>query len=261
MDELRILEGAILTACLALDDPVERVSKDTDLGVYDVVTDVDTRVERSILDDIRRAFPDDTIISEETSPDAKVAGRTWALDPIDGTMNMTRGIPMFGSQGTFMEDGVPKASVIYLPNQQELYKASGDGAFLNGIPLRTAEPRPLRECILSTGDYSRKNPAYREMQARLMCDCRDSVARFKMFGAACMDFTYLASGRTDIHMRFVNKLWDFMPGLHIARTAGAVYDERLLEDTGILIMCSCREVLDEALAEILPRISSSSCRR
>ncbi len=262
MDELRILEGSILTACMGITtgDLAER-SKETAVGVYDIVTDTDLSVESAILDDIRRAFPGDTIVSEETSPNELVTGRTWAVDPIDGTVNMARGIPIYGSQGTFMVDGVPKASVIFLPDTYELYKASDEGAFLNGEPLRTAEPRPLRECILTTGDFSRRSEEYRLMQARLMSDCRDCVARFKMFGAACVDFAYLASGRTDVHVRFVNKIWDFMPGLHIAERAGAVYDKKLLDETGILIMCSSREVLDEALDEILPRISSSSYRR
>ena len=98
------------------------------------------------------------------------------------------------------------------------------------------------------------------MQARLMSDCRDCVARFKMFGAACLDFAYLASGCTDVHVRFVNKIWDFMPGMYLAEMAGAVYDRGLLDDTGILIMCSSQEVLDEAMSEILPRITSSSRR-
>ena len=82
-----------------------------------------------------------------------------------------------------------------------------------------------------------------------------------MFGAACVDFAYLACGRTDIHVRFVNKIWDFMPGLYLAEKAGAVYDRDLLDETGILILCSSEEVLDEALNEILPRISPSSSRR
>lgn len=173
---------------------------------------------------------------------------------------MSRGVPVFGSQGVFMVDRVPQASVICLPMQNEMYTASSDGAFLNGVPIRTAGPRPLRECILTTGDFSRRSQEYRLMQARLISDCRDSVARFRMLGAACVDFAWLASGRTDIHVRFVNRIWDFMPGLHLAERAGAVYDRRLLEDTGILILCSCREVLDDALAEILPRIVSSSRR-
>lgn len=261
MEELDALSELFAEAVGLLDCIGDVTVKDTYAGVYDAVTDADVRIERLIVDGIRSRFPGDSIISEETSPDSPQGSRTWAIDPIDGTVNMVRGIPIYGIQGVFMRDGVPQASAITLPAFGESYTASEDGAFLNGRRIHTAEPRPLRECILSTGDFSRRSERYREMQARLMSDCRDCVARFKMFGAACSDFAYLASGRTDIHVRFVNKIWDFMPGMYLAEKAGAVYDRDLLEKAGILIMCSCQEVLEEALREIAPRLSSSSSRR
>ncbi|MDO5861279.1 MAG: inositol monophosphatase [Thermoplasmata archaeon] len=261
MRELEVLLDALRSARESLGGIGAVDPKPTVTGVFDVVTDADRRAEDIILGAIRSAFPDDPIISEESSPDAKGSERTWAVDPIDGSVNLSRGIPIYGMQGVFMECGRPSASAISLPCQDELYWASSDGAFMNGSPIRTADPRPLRECILTTGDFSRRSEEYRLMQARLMSDCRDCIARFKMLGAACVDFAYLASGRSDVHVRFVNKVWDFMPGMYLAEMAGAVYDRDLLDDTGILIMCSSREVLDEALSELLPRISPSSSRR
>ncbi len=261
MEELETLEALFREAAGLLDGVGDVRVKGTVAGVYDAVTDVDVRIEKLIVDGIKSRFPGDSVISEETAPDSPVGSRTWAIDPIDGTVNMVRGIPIYGIQGVFMRDGVPEASAISLPAFGEMYTASEDGAFLDGVPIRTAEPRPLRECILSTGDFSRRSERYREMQARLMSDCRDCVARFKMFGAACSDFAYLASGRTDVHVRFVNRIWDYKPGMYLAEKAGAVYDRDLLEKEGILIMCSCEEVLEEALREIAPRISSSSSRR
>ncbi|MDO5852878.1 MAG: inositol monophosphatase [Thermoplasmata archaeon] len=261
MMELDVILDALDRASAALGDIGAVNAKPTDVGVFDVVTDADRAAEDIILGAIRSAFPDDGIIAEESSPDAEGSERTWAVDPIDGSVNLSRGIPLFGMQAVFMESGVPSASAISLPCQGETFWASPEGAFMNGSPIRTAEPRPLRECILTTGDFSRRSEDYRLMQARLMSDCRDRVARFKMFGAACVDFAYLACGRSDVHVRFVNKVWDFMPGMYLAGRAGAVYDRDLLDETGILIMCSSRGVLDEALAELLPLISPSSSRR
>lgn len=260
-EELEVLRNALIDARALIGDVGGVRRKDTVVGVYDAVTDIDVAVERKVIGAIRSAFPEDAIIAEESSPDAIAEGRTWALDPIDGTVNMTRGIPLYGMQGVFMRDGAPEASAILLPESDELFTASSEGAFLNDIPVHVAEPRPLKECILTTGDFSRRSQDYRRMQALLLSECRDCVARFKMFGAACVDFAYLACGRTDIYVRFVNKIWDFMPGLYLAEKAGAVYDRDLLEETGILILCSSEEVLDEALDEILPRISPSSSRR
>lgn len=230
------------------------------MGVYDAVTDSDVMVEEGIISFIREHYPDDAFVSEETNPDAAVSGRTWIIDPIDGTVNFTRGIPFYGIQGVFVEDGAPKAAVILFPALGEEFWASEGGAFRNGKPIRTAEPRPLRECILTTGDFSRRSEDFRLAQARLMSECRDSVARFKMFGAACVDFAYLACGRTDVHVRFTNKLWDFLPGLYIAERAGAVYDRDLMDRDRILILCSSGEVLEEAKEEILPHLLRRSDR-
>lgn len=257
MRELDVLVSAVRKAAgivIAGDRSAEE--KSTLIGSYDVVTDSDIRAENSIIEDIRREFPDDTIISEETNPDAKLSNRCWAIDPIDGTMNYSRGIPFFGIQGCFMENGVPKASAIYLPVFDEMFTASDEGAFLNGNRIHTCDPRPLNQCLMSTGDFSRRSQQFRDAQASVFHDCYSDIARFKVFGAACVDFTYLAAGRTDIHLRFLNKIWDFMPGMYIAEKAGAIYDKELADRYGILMMCSSDEVLQKVKDKMLPKFIS-----
>lgn len=229
-------------------------SKDTALGVYDVVTGSDVETERFILSRIAEEFPDDSVISEETHPDALEGERCWMLDPIDGTMNYARGIPFFGIQGALVEDGVPILSCMYLPVFDEMYVATENGAFVNGSRIHTASPRPLRQCILSTGDFSRRAEEYRLGQARLMSGAFDLVGRFKMFGASCVDYAYLAGGRTDVHFRFINKKWDYMPGMYLAVKAGAVFDRTLTRDRRLLMLCSSQEVCDEAVEKLVPII-------
>lgn len=255
MRELDVIVGALRDASrIVMGGDRSAESKETIVGTYDVVTGSDVKAEELIISRIRESFPDDTVISEEMNPDAVITGRTWAIDPIDGTMNYTRGIPLFGMQAVFMEDGVPKASAIYLPVQDEMFTASSEGAFLNGEPIHVSDPRPLKKCILSAGDFSRKSETFRRAQAVLLGECYDDIARFKVMGAACIDFAYLACGRTDLHVRFVNRIWDFMPGMYLAEKAGAVYDKGIYDRDRILIMCSSQEVLDEAMERIHPRI-------
>lgn len=257
MEELDVITEALRNASgIVRGGDRTAESKGTAVGTYDVVTGSDVLAERSIIDSILSRFPEDSIVSEETNPDGEERGRSWVIDPIDGTMNFSRGMPMYGMQAVFTVDRVPMASAIYLPAFDEMFTASGEGAFLNGSPISTAEPRPLKECIVSTGDYSRRREEFRRGQAVLMSECYDNVARFKMMGAACMDFAYLACGRTDIHIRFVNRRWDFLPGLYLAERAGAVYDRDLMEEYSLLILCSCGDVLEEAVEEIAPRLIS-----
>ena len=214
--------------------------KDTALGVYDVVTDSDVRTEEFVLSRIAEEFPGDSVISEETHPDAGEGERCWVLDPIDGTMNYTRGIPFFGMQAAFLEDGVPTMACIYLPVFDEMFVATEEGAYLNGRPIRPAAPRPLRECILSTGDFSRRSVEFRVGQAK------------------CVDYAYLACGRTDVHVRFLNKKWDYLPGMYLAVRAGAVFDRRLTRENRLLMLCSSDPVLDEAVEKLSPAILSGS---
>lgn len=257
MRELDVIVDAVLKASKVVMDGIgDTQSKDTDMGVYDVVTSSDVRAEEIIVSEIKEAFPDDIIISEELNPDAEMGSRCWAIDPIDGTMNYTRGIPLFGIQAVFMEDGVPKASCIHLPVTGETFTACEEGAFRNGKRIHVACARPLRECIMSLGDFSRKKELFRKAQAVVMSECYGDVARFKVFGAACTDFVYLADSRTDIHLRFVNKIWDFMPGLYLAQMAGAVYDENLMREHSILLLCSSEEVLEEAKGTLVPKFIS-----
>lgn len=257
-DELSLMVSALKAAGRAVLSGTGSVhDKDTVVGVHDVVSDADVCAERIIIDAIRNSFPDDNIMSEEINPESLMEGRTWIVDPIDGTMNYTRGIPLYGIQAVFTVDGVPSASAIYFPAQDEMFTASPEGAFLNGECIRTADYTRLDKCILSLGDFSRKSETFREAQGRILCDCRDQVARFKVLGAACMDFAYLASARTDLHIRFTNKPWDFLPGMYLAEMAGAVYDEDLYKNHSILVMCSCKEVLDEALEGLVPKFICS----
>ena len=239
-------------APLALGGDRTTKSKDTALGVYDVVTGSDVLVENLVLSRIAEEYPDHSVISEETHPDAEEGERCWILDPIDGTMNYSRNIPFFGLQAAMVEDGVPVVSCVYLPVFDEMYVATEDGAYLNGERMHTASPRPLRECLVSTGDFSRRAVEYREGQARLMSRAYDRIGRFKMFGASCVDYAYLSCGRTDVHIRYLNKKWDYLPGLFLAMKAGAVFDHDLTKEHRLLILCSSQEVSDEAVRTIAP---------
>ena len=99
-------------------------------SAFDLVTEVDVNIERYITQQILSVFPGDQIHAEELSSSQAITGRTWVIDPIDGTCNFAHNIPMFGIQGALFSDGVPKLAVIYLPFPDEMYTATeGQGCF------------------------------------------------------------------------------------------------------------------------------------
>ena len=226
--------------------------KENAAGSFDIVTDADERAQEIIISGLNELFPGDLIIAEEHREASLTGERTWVIDPIDGTLNYNRGVPVFGTQMALMVDRQPVFSIVSLPALGEVYMADREnGATMNGIPLKQSGDRPLRECIVSTGDFSRKKVFWREKHEELIGRMRDEVARIRMFGAACADFAFLASGKTDIHLRFVNKLWDFVPGMFIAEMSGAYYDRDLLESTRLLVMCGSENESREFAGKVL----------
>ena len=219
--------------------------KDNEAGAYDVVSENDVLIENFIKKRISEAFPDDSFLCEESGEEIK-SDRVWVIDPIDGTVNYTHNIPLYGIQLALMikEDAVLAA--IYMPEFDEMYTAvKGEGAYLNGKRLNVRNDVTMHDAIVSTSDYSRGSAKFKEGQVRFMELLHDKVARFKMFGSACCDFAYFASGRTDCHIRFVRKLWDFLPGLLISIEAGGIYDHDLYDKHRLLIMCSSERALGE----------------
>ena len=75
-----------------------------------------------------------------------------------------------------------------------------------------------------------------------------------MMGSSCCDFAVFASGRNDIHVRFVRKPWDFMPGFLLSTEAGGVYDAGCFEEHRLYVVANSREVLDDFRRQVLDRM-------
>ena len=222
--------------------------KENSSGAYDVVTKNDVLIEDYIKKAIHEAFPKDSFLCEE-SGECISSDRVWVIDPIDGTVNYAHNIPLYGIQLALMIKDEGVMAVIYLPEFDEMYTAEkGCGAYLNGKKLNVRNDVSMHDTIVSTSDYSRGSAKYRAGQLKFMELLHDKVARFKMFGCACCDFAYFASGRTECHIRYVRKLWDFLPGLLIAIEAGGVYDHELYDKYKFLIMCSSEKALKDISA-------------
>lgn len=192
-------------------------------SAFDLVTDIDFAMEKFITRAIGEEFPGDAVIGEEYNPLTELpAGRCWTVDPVDGTVNFARGLPLFGVQCAFCEDGIPLASAIYLPAFGELYSASaGAGARLNGEPIFVSSRREDM-AVASVGDYSHRSAELFEMQLGMTRSAAARVAKVRHFGAASVDFSWLAAGRTDAFVMLTRNLWDIVPGMLLVKEAGGV---------------------------------------
>ena len=192
-----------------------------DKGEFDLVTAADIRIEEFLRARIRERYPNDAIYGEEQGESTGNSGRMWTMDPIDGTVNMARDIKIYGIQCALLENGNAVMSMIYLPTFDELFHAvSGEGAYKNGERIYVAR-RKTSHAIISFGDFLHKSEEDMREQTKMLERSLHGFMRIKMFGAACMDFSSVACGRTDATVIFTKNLWDIAPGALLAKEAGA----------------------------------------
>lgn len=190
---------------------------------YDLVTEVDTGIEAFLIKKINSAFPDDIIHSEETLYNSEIKGRTWIIDPIDGTCNMASNIRLFGVQLVLCDDKVPVLSLLQLPYLNETFVAvKGEGAFLNAKKINVSKDVLMCNAILDFGDFSHRNKKMAISQYKAFGELYPVVGKIRMFGSACVTFANVAAGKTHSGIILTRNLWDLVPGLLMAEEAGAI---------------------------------------
>lgn len=201
----------------------------SDKGEYDCVTNIDKDMEKYISRRIREKFPNDKIVGEEFSAEYGLpTSRAWVIDPVDGTVNMSHGLGLFGVQVGLFDGGEIVASVIYLPVFDEIYSAvKGEGANLNGKRISVQE-RTLNNAIITVGDCSHKPQYIQDIVGGIVSKFKPKVGKIRNYGAASFEFACLAGGKTDGHIIFTKNIWDLYPGLLLSSEAGA----KILSPTG-----------------------------
>lgn len=192
-------------------------------SVNDLLTEADLSLNAYFVSEISKAYPEAAIIAEESDNDLLSSRLTFVVDPLDGTCNFARGIPLHGIQIAVFENGVCVESLIGLPQFNRVYHARlGEGATVNGEPLRIDSQVPSCEGVLSLSDfYHEEKDISFENQFRLVSSLQGDFLKTRLFGAACVDFTYLAEGLSQAYLCFYRHIWDIAPGLLIAKEAGA----------------------------------------
>ena len=192
-------------------------------SAFDLVTEVDVNIERFLTDAILEAFPGDKIHAEELSSSQEIVGRTWVIDPIDGTCNFAHDIPTYGIQCCLFEDGQPQMAVIYLPCQDEMYTAmAGCGCFLNGKQVFVDKTVTADTAVISVGDFTHKSDRLAALQYKAVGYLYPRVAKLRMYGAASVDYAFFVSGRLSATVFTTRNLWDIAPGILMSQEAGAI---------------------------------------
>jgi len=202
-------------------DKVKTISK----GHNDFVTSVDKKAEQVIIDTIHAAYPDHSILAEESGEQLGKDEITWIIDPLDGTTNFLYEFPHFAISIAVAEKGRIQHGVIYDPVRDELFTASrGRGASLNDKRLRVVDQKVLENCLLGTGFPFRAPEmidTYMDIFKDFMTECRD----IRRAGSAALDLAYLAAGRIDGFWEFGLSKWDIAAGTLMIQEAGGIVDD------------------------------------
>jgi len=193
-------------------------------GDRDVVTDLDIAVERRTRGFLRHRTPAIGFLGEEEGGDTG-HGLRWILDPVDGTANFIRGLPLTGISLALADDDQPLLGVISLPQLGRTYwAADGPGAWRDGHPVRASSASRLPEAMIAVGDYGTGPDAAERNQAALAIHAAlaPSAGKVRMLGSAAADLALVADGTLDASLTLGNRPWDMAAGAVIARAAGAI---------------------------------------
>jgi len=224
MDRLQLLDLATSLArdagalALQMRSGVEQLAPKS--SPTDAVTAADQAVERLLVDGIRAARPNDGILGEEGASDEGTSGVRWVIDPIDGTVNYLYGLTGWAVSVGVEVAGQAVAGAVFAPSRSELWQgALGQGATLNGQPLRCTQVTELARALVATGfGYDARR---RAAQARLLPHLLPAVRDIRREGAGALDLCSVAAGRVDAYFEQGLSPWDLCAGGLIAREAGA----------------------------------------
>lgn len=190
-------------------------------GRIDLVTEYDRRSEAVLLARLRERWPDHAVLAEESGAHAGSRVK-WYVDPLDGTTNFAHNYPFFGVSVGVEVDGVLAAGAVYDPVRDEMFAgARGEGATLNGAPIRVSANTTLEDALLVTGfpydvreHPERHLPLFQAFLVRAQGIRRD--------GSAALNLCYLAMGRFDGFWEGNLSPWDLAAGVLIVQEAGGV---------------------------------------
>jgi fructose-1,6-bisphosphatase/inositol monophosphatase family enzyme len=190
----------------------------------DFVTETDLAVEDMYRSEIRAAFPDDGLLGEERGHEPGTTGYTWIFDPLDGTNNFARSIPLCGTIVALEKDGVIVGGWIVLPHFRELYYArKGEGAFVRNLDTGAetrlgVSTRPLEEYLAVTDMFPNHELYLEELPFYVALHERTPNIR-GLFCAAHF-FALIASGKAELAFGPRNNPWDVAAGCLLVEEAG-----------------------------------------
>ena len=190
-------------------------------GPGDFVTNCDKKVEKILIEELQKARPNYSILSEEIGKIKNDESFTWIIDPIDGTSNFLHGIPHFAISVGLEHNNEIICGIIYDPIKDEMFTGEkGNGSYLNNQRMRVSSRSKLKDCIVFTGGPKKESPD-REIALKEYYNFSSKVLTpIRKLGSASLDMAYVAAGRCDGFWQRNLNYWDIAAGIIIVKEAG-----------------------------------------
>lgn len=216
-------------------------------GRQDFVSQADVLIEQEIKNWLKIHCPQDGFLGEESGLVEGERG-IWVLDPVDGTTNFILGMDYWCLSLAWVRQNVIELGIIYAPDRDEFFFARhGQGAFLNGKPLKLREPSPER-VVIGLGRSSR---APVSLYAHTLEAVLNDGMEYRRFGAGALMLAHVAAGQIHAYYEQHMNSWDALAGLLLIAEAGGVSNAFLAKDgllRGNLVLAGCNGVHERLMA-------------
>ena len=200
-------------------------------GPGDYVTACDKKVEKIIIDELQKARPSYSILSEEIGEINNDKSFKWIIDPIDGTSNFLHGIPHFAISIGLEHNNEIVCGIIYDPIKDEMFTAEkGNGSYINNKRLRVSSREKLKNCIIFTGGPKHGSPDKELSMLEYKKISSEVLIPIRKLGSASLDMAYVAAGRCDGFWSRNLNYWDIAAGIIIVKEAGGFVTDIKGED-------------------------------
>jgi len=214
---------------------INRASRNLDIvsakekATNDYVSEVDRDAEQAIIKTLRDAYPDHSILAEESGASGQ-SEYCWIIDPLDGTTNFLHGFPQYAVSIALAHKVVSTQAAIYDPSRNDLFTATrGRGAYLNETRLRVGKRTTLKSSLIGTG-FPFRQFEHIDAYLAMFRDMIRNTAGVRRAGAAALDLAYVAAGRLDGFWEIGLSPWDMAAGSLLITEAGGLVGDLEGED-------------------------------
>jgi len=253
----QLLEGAVAAARAGGEHALANIARRGEVLQrlrHDVKLRLDVESQEKVESVIRARFPDHAVLGEEDAYEAGIpksdSGYLWIVDPIDGTVNFSHGLPLWCCSVAVQHDGQVVAGAVFAPELNRLYTAAaGQPALCNGKPVRVSATPTLASSLVCTGTDKKSEPntpsfAFFERIAA-------AVQRPRITGSAALDICFVASGAADGYFESGIFLWDVSAAGLIVQQAGGLAEPLDFLDAKRLRFLASNGIIHEELKQAI----------